>query len=165
MRRLASLATALTIALTLAACGSEDDDEPAGQSTPVTSESPRSQKSATPEPSGELPSYDEVKAIWLEHTSEGDRTSCETNETEDRSIRGAADGEYLRFLCASLPRFDYVIGADNYAANFTSASRDLAGRAVFHIPGEAYVAPAGANTELAVAIQTACGCGEVLGPA
>ncbi|GAA1534479.1 hypothetical protein GCM10009788_41680 [Nocardioides humi] len=113
---------------------------------------------------GGLPSYEEVKTLWLASTSDGDRTSCETKPTEDKSIFTPNDGEYIRFLCASLPRFDYVTGAENYADNFEAATSDLVGRAVFHIPGEAYVKPAGANVDLAPAIQAACGCGEVVGP-
>lgn len=176
MRRLASLGIIGLLLVTTAACGSEDDE--AADSTPTQ------ETSATPTPSpteqateaesteagqsaaaaGEIPSYDEVKTLWLANTTDGDRASCETKPTEDKKIFTSNDGEYIRYFCASLARFDYVTGAENYAENFEAATEDLVGRAVFHIPGQAYVKPAGANVDLAPAIQEACGCGEVVGP-
>lgn len=177
MRRLALTATTALILLTSAACGSDDDagaaDDPTSEPTSEatsdatsvpTEETDPTSSGADPEAAGALPSYDEVKALWLASTSEGDRTSCESGDTEDKSIGSSAEGEYLRFVCNGITRFDYVVGADNYADNFAAASGDLTGRAVFHVPGEAYVKPAGANVDLAPAIQAACGCGEVVGP-
>lgn len=181
MRRLALTAASALILLTAAACGSDDDagsaDDPTSaptteatpDSTPdptsaATEETGTTSAGADPDAAGELPSYDEVKALWLASTSEGDRASCESGDTEDKSIGSSGDGEYLRFVCNGITRFDYVVGADNYADNFAAASADLTGRAVFHLPGEAYVKPAGANVDLAPAIRDACGCGEVVGP-
>lgn len=177
MRRLALTAASALILLTSAACGSDDDpdsaDDPTSAPTSEATSDPTSASTqetgttsaaADPDAADGLPSYDEVKALWLASTSEGDRASCESGDTEDKSIGSSADGEYLRFVCNGITRFDYVVGADNYADNFTAASADLTGRAVFHIPGEAYVKPAGANVDLAPSIQAACGCGEVVGP-
>ncbi|QSR26629.1 hypothetical protein CFH99_13435 [Nocardioides aromaticivorans] len=179
MRRLATTSVTVLFLLASAACGSEDGDaaedptsEATSQGTPDPTSDPTSPPAgssddtgaADPGAAGELPSYEEVKALWLASTSDGDRTSCETGETEDKSIGSSADGEYVRFVCAGIPRFDYVVGADNYADNFAAATDDLVGRAVFHIPGEAYVKTTGSNVDLAPAIQAACGCGEVLGP-
>lgn len=179
MRRLATTSVTALLLLASAACGSDDGDaaedptsEPTSQApsdptSDATSPSPESSgttDAVDPGAAGELPSYEEVKALWLASTSDGDRTSCETGETEDKSIGSSADGEYVRFVCAGIARFDYVVGAENYEDNFAAATDDLVGRAVFHIPGEAYVKTTGSNVELAPAIKDACGCGEVLGP-
>lgn len=186
-RRLGALAVAAVLSLTVTACGSDDDSGEADRSTESStpsdtvtdvdsslnndndndndSDQPEDDETEVEvETSGEMPSYDEVKALWMANTSDTDRTSCETQETEDKDVYTTNDGDYIRFVCANFERFDYVTGADNYADNFEAATRDLMGRAVFHIPGEAYVKPAGANTDLATAIQEACGCGEVVGP-
>lgn len=116
------------------------------------------------EPAGDLPTYEQAKDAWVETTSEGDRESCETGETEDMEVYTTNDGDFIRYLCNDIPRFSYVTGADNYADNFDAMTDFLMGTAVFHVPGEMIISPTGANDEMAYAIQEACGCGEVLGP-
>lgn len=175
MRKLAATA-AIVLALGLAGCGSSGDDATTttNAATPETTattladtttteaETTTTTEGTAPAGDGELPSYEDVKALYLETVNDVDRASCDEGPTEDKKV--GAGGDYVRFMCKSLARFDYVSSADAYADNFEAATDDLMGRAVFHIPGVAYVKPAGANDTLAPAIQEACGCGEVLGP-
>ena len=112
----------------------------------------------------DLPSIQETTKIYLDNVSDGDRESCEEGPTETRDIYTPQGDTYLRFVCAGSERFTYVVGAEAYEENFETVSDNLMGRAVFHIPGEAFISPAGANDEFAQAIQDACGCGEVVGP-
>ncbi|SJM61778.1 hypothetical protein [Gulosibacter sp. 10] len=182
-RRLAAVAALAAMSLALAGCGAEDEapeedagsfenvdaapetgGDAAGSDGTETGGAESDQAGEGAEPAGDLPTYEQAKDAWVETTSEGDRESCETGETEDMDVYTTNDGDFIRYLCNDIPRFSYVTGADNYADNFDAMTDFLMGTAVFHVPGEMIISPTGANDEMAYVIQEACGCGEVLGP-
>lgn len=189
MSKLSSLALAGLLTVALVGCSEGGDD---GASTPTTAdpgtttivdeptttteavdETTTTEDDTTTTTSGDtdtsgsiddLPTIQETTKIYLDNVSDRDRESCEEGPTETRDIYTPLGDTYLRFVCAGSERFTYVVGAEAYEENFEAVSDNLMGRAVFHIPGEAFISPAGANDEFAQAIQDACGCGEVVGP-
>lgn len=168
MNPITALVPVLVLPFVLGACGGDTEPTapastvPEGTSTstpvepPPTSEEP-AQAAAT----GEMPTYDEVKAIYLATTDETSQASCASG-SQDVDVATAPGETYTRFVCGDIERFDYVVGAEAYADNYPTAIENDGYRAVFHVPGEMYVKPSGANEDLAPAIAEACGCGEVV---
>lgn len=173
MIRTALVSPVLVLPLLLTACGG---DEPTAAPTTPTSQSstpapepvvgeptsePTSEPATATAPAGDLPSYDEVKALYLELADDATLASC-ADGGADVEVPAAPGETYTRFTCGDIERFDYVLGAETYADNYPSMTEPTAYKAVFHVPGQLVVDPSGSDEDLAPAIRSACGCGEVV---
>jgi len=152
-----SLTTLLVVSLCLAGgCGGDDSssDEPAKAP-------PKTEKAAPAATSGEVPTYEQVKALALKDPKVAKLCA---GGGEDRKIGVSAKGEtYTRLICdGNHEVFDHVVGkkgfADNYDASVKLATYDL-----WKLGSEAYVTAGLSGPKgLAAAIKDECGCGQTV---